>query len=1559
MNEDIESTMSFDGSEVAKGMKSIEDSVNNVTKAVDSLIQHFDKLDKKISETNKLDLGSAKYVTHGSAGTMTSDTGRGHIYKEYQQAIINETNAITEDIEQRKKFRQQRADTEKKRTENEAKRISKIENQNSAAYQDRQNKLAEAKLLNAKANQIGANLRNPRIQFGNAIRSVGGKLGGVGVGSDKLEGRFVGGILSTLGVLLKSPLAGAAAGVKALASGIIDLGKASTQAYAEIESIKTQLGVVFSSQTQSEAIFSDISKYAVRSPFGVQQTSELAVLLKQSGVYASDLMSTLRMIGDTAGGNMEKMKRIANNYAQIVSIGKASMLDMRQFAYAGIPIFEAVSKELGVSQQELRKLISDGKVTSDIIEKVFKDLTGINGLFENATEKGAKTLKARSQNLADIKQLAFSEVGNSIVNMETTYGNDSLGIRLVSGLESIYARLKDFAGTKNIERDVKTIASSDRRIRELKELLQFAKDTGDTRLADILERKIEEQNNLFDVETKRSIYAKSYDIKTEDYEKYSNKYGIMSSEDIDALLEYYIGKKNEAEFKIKGIQAGAPRSGRLSSQAAKNIRKAEEEASVHGEIIKDLENYKKAIEARTNLTEEEIKAQRERFVESKQASTFDKFSKEADREGSYAKGFEKLFSGWTSSPEYKKLQEEKELNFLRDSKKRLDELLKYSDENGNVDITKMSFKQYTDYLNNTKSLSPSHMLTLTEGVSESQMDKSRPQLLAQWKDISNKIVTQLGSKGAYGAVESFQTDKFASQLSDDLDNSTLFNNLDTIVKKQLDVLEALKNNATPKDKKFYEDLQLGLMGSTFGFTVNKEASKWNENLGDNNTIFPLWKRILASATGLSVENISSTSDTLDTYRNEVSPRNLAASVLPTIAKEIGVSAVSGIIKTSGNAKKLPGDTGYTYQVDWQATGKALHSFATQLSASTTVVSAYKAALEKELDVYTELYAAGFTTDEDASFTKQRNVSAKTLAKASQFSEQLVNAFGEELTTADGRKVKFNGTDFVDEQGNVLQEEQVQLTGNLFKIIQEELPKIRENIHEANVAELQNSYYNSLYKAAAGQFYEKMAVYSEEDNRKRQFLYENPDYQEGFIRSKVKAYIEDENTQNILKEKYGGKAVTVDDIFAFFLRESSSDENEQFLINFAKTFVDKALSELESSLNFLDDEGIKKLENIKYFSGRDSAMYAWMMNQKGITPYDVKSLKGSRGASARALSYLGYNNNFDVYDLIINKAIEDKALKELKEKTEAEYKKQNPEATPMQVEQEGQNAVIKSLKADKTGRFSSKFSEFRDEIETLQLSEMMDSLGESIEKLGVTLLQSGITDTFYTWGKHILDADRGVEAMGDNFKKLGQNLTSNMGSLMTEAGLAMIIGSAGIGPKLYAGLALVAAGGGLSFLSGVLDSDTKEDDKEQRLNKLKDDLVDLLRQAREDAIYYENTLRHKNAISANENLTVRSVNDAIITPSGDIITTHPDDYLIATKEPRNLVSGSAPTVNFNVIDKSTGIRITEQKYTYNKDTNSLDFEAVIESKVNEIIMSSKSDEAFAVREARMRGKTVIA
>jgi len=43
---------------------------------------------------------------------------------------------------------------------------------------------------------------------------------------------------------------------------------------------------------------------------------------------------------------------------------------------------------------------------------------------------------------------------------------------------------------------------------------------------------------------------------------------------------------------------------------------------------------------------------------------------------------------------------------------------------------------------------------------------------------------------------------------------------------------------------------------------------------------------------------------------------------------------------------------------------------------------------------------------------------------------------------------------------------------------------------------------------------------------------------------------------------------------------------------------------------------------------------------------------------------------------------------------------------------------------------------------------------------------------------------------------------------------------------------------------------------------------------------------------------KAVNDAIISPKGDIITTHPDDYIIATKNPSSLGGGGNYTVNIS-------------------------------------------------------------
>lgn len=62
-------------------------------------------------------------------------------------------------------------------------------------------------------------------------------------------------------------------------------------------------------------------------------------------------------------------------------------------------------------------------------------------------------------------------------------------------------------------------------------------------------------------------------------------------------------------------------------------------------------------------------------------------------------------------------------------------------------------------------------------------------------------------------------------------------------------------------------------------------------------------------------------------------------------------------------------------------------------------------------------------------------------------------------------------------------------------------------------------------------------------------------------------------------------------------------------------------------------------------------------------------------------------------------------------------------------------------------------------------------------------------------------------------------------------------------------------------------------------------------------------------------SVTSVNDAVISPSGDIISTHPDDFLIATKTPETLGGGSGAVNLSGVISELKSLR---EAFVSNKD-----------------------------------------
>ena len=440
------------------------------------------------------------------------------------------------------------------------------------------------------------------------------------------------------------------------------------QAYNVIEPLKTQLGVIYGNRIESDNMFSQIADYATNAPYGVAQSTEFAVALKQSGVYSFELLETLKQIGDVSGGNVEKMKRISSNFAQIQAAGKATTLDLRQFANAGIPIYKELRELLGESQASLKKMTSEGKITSLVIEKVFDKMTGEGGIFYKATEKTSQTFKAKMLNLQDRRQLMGSEI------FEGLYTNQIFDFSaLLDTVGNIYEQVTEIA-RKGKDTNVSSKVDKERdKIETLKKLrddaeLKYGKDSIVTKYLNTEFSKRDSITSIFDYhKAKASLYE--------------NKYGNIKKrksnfEIVQDLANLAIADSGYTDFEtadiINKISRELIKTNVFASTGDYSRWYSELEGvstatAIKGRLLKDISRHKNDPLRESYLIKEGVGLS--------ENTEIIKARSEKD-EKSNEKYFEYVESLYKKTDEYKEKENEKQLKKLQDIKKRVDDAKK-------------------------------------------------------------------------------------------------------------------------------------------------------------------------------------------------------------------------------------------------------------------------------------------------------------------------------------------------------------------------------------------------------------------------------------------------------------------------------------------------------------------------------------------------------------------------------------------------------------------------------------------------------------------------------------------------------------------------------------------------------------------------------------------------------------------------------------------------------------------------------------------------------------------
>ena len=191
----------------------------------------------------------------------------------------------------------------------------------------------------------------------------------------------------------------------------------------EMEKQHIALQSILGDMQNANTMFSQIKELALNSPFTFSELNRDVKQLAAYGVEYDQLYDTTKRLADMSSGLGVSFDRIALAFGQVQARGWLDGKELRQIAYAGIPLLnklsEFYSKQEGrnVSTSEIKTRISNREVSFDDVKSIFWQMTDAGGQFYNMQQVLSETLLGRYNKLKDAWEIMLAEFasGESLV----------------------------------------------------------------------------------------------------------------------------------------------------------------------------------------------------------------------------------------------------------------------------------------------------------------------------------------------------------------------------------------------------------------------------------------------------------------------------------------------------------------------------------------------------------------------------------------------------------------------------------------------------------------------------------------------------------------------------------------------------------------------------------------------------------------------------------------------------------------------------------------------------------------------------------------------------------------------------------------------------------------------------------------------------------------------------------------------------------------------------------------------------------------------------------------
>ncbi|WP_420582089.1 tape measure protein [Reichenbachiella sp.] len=186
---------------------------------------------------------------------------------------------------------------------------------------------------------------------------------------------------------LKTAIAGLALGAAFYSAGsaAFDLG-------VNMEQTRVSFTTFLKDADKANDTIAKLNEFSNVTPFDNDSVIRAGKSLLAFGTTAKELPDTLRKIGDISAGTGKDFNELATIYGKARIAGTLYAEDINQLVEAGIPIMGEFAKALGTTEDQVKKMASEGKLKFSDLEQAFTNLTGEGGLFFDLMAKQSETV---------------------------------------------------------------------------------------------------------------------------------------------------------------------------------------------------------------------------------------------------------------------------------------------------------------------------------------------------------------------------------------------------------------------------------------------------------------------------------------------------------------------------------------------------------------------------------------------------------------------------------------------------------------------------------------------------------------------------------------------------------------------------------------------------------------------------------------------------------------------------------------------------------------------------------------------------------------------------------------------------------------------------------------------------------------------------------------------------------------------------------------------------------------------------------------------------------------